>query len=105
AHGTSETELVEPFRIVIDNAASQDLPLPGIRRNFESLQLPQNFERSSFARDLSAWGQVLPLQQPLHELSRGHRLDLLAQGCDGQAVDAGEQPALAPFDLGVLCGN
>ena len=40
---------------------------------------------------------ALPAQQEAQEIARGDRLDLGAQPLDGVAVDARQQPALAPF--------
>ena len=77
-HRAGETKLIQPFGIVIDDAASQHLPLPCICRNLEPLQLPKHFERAALSRDLRSWSNVLPLQQPLHELRRGYRLNLFA---------------------------
>src|SRR2546430_17713431 len=42
---------------------------------------------------------ALPPQQEPHEVRRRDRLDLLAQPVERVAVDAGEQAALAPFQL------
>ena len=40
---------------------------------------------------------ALPAQQEAQEVARRDRLDLRAQALDGVAVDARQQPALAPF--------
>jgi hypothetical protein len=40
---------------------------------------------------------VLPAQQEAHEIAGGDRFDLLAQAMQRVMVDAGEQPAFAPF--------
>jgi hypothetical protein len=40
---------------------------------------------------------MLPLQQESHELCRRDGLDLLAQDSDRQAMDTGQQTAVAPF--------
>ena len=44
-----EAETIENGRIVIRNAAREDLLLPGICRRFESLQLLQRFEGAALA--------------------------------------------------------
>ena len=40
---------------------------------------------------------ALPVEQEAQEVARRDRLDLRAQALDRVAVDAREQPALAPF--------
>jgi hypothetical protein len=43
---------------------------------------------------------MLPMQQEAHEVGRGDRLDLGSQAVERVAVNAREQPAIAPFELG-----
>src|SRR5271167_831336 len=50
ADSAGETEAVEDVRIVVCNAARENLLFPGIRRGFESLQLLQRFEGAAFAQ-------------------------------------------------------
>src|SRR5579863_7738859 len=97
-----QAKLIQPLRIVIRNPPRQNLPLPSIRRNLESLQLLQNFQRASFTRCLRPRSHMLPSQQPPQELRRRDRLNLLAQHSNGQPMDAGQQPSLAPFNFGWL---
>jgi hypothetical protein len=40
---------------------------------------------------------MLPLKEKPHEVSRGHRLNLLAQRADGQAMNAGQKPSMTPL--------
>ena len=49
-------------------------------------------------------GHALPAQQETQEVARRHRLDLGPQPFDGVAVNARQQPALAPF-LGLRSGR
>ena len=63
-----QTELVENLRVVIRDSARQDLRLPGTGRNFEALQLPDDFEQPALAPRLRARREVLPVEQPAHEL-------------------------------------
>src|SRR2546426_10917069 len=42
---------------------------------------------------------MLPMQQEAHEVGRGDRLDLGAQAVQRVAMNAREQPAIAPFEL------
>src|SRR5258708_19562568 len=44
-HRTGQAKLVEPFGIVIHNAASQHLPLPRLPPNLKSFPLPPHFQR------------------------------------------------------------
>ena len=52
-------------------------------------------------RSLRAGRDMLPAQQPAHELRRRDRLNLAAQFADRETMNAREQAAFAPFDLGV----
>ena len=74
--------------------------LPGIGGRLESLQLPDDFEHASFSNHLRAWGDVLPAQQPAHELSGSDRLNFLAQRAEREPMNARQQPAIAPFNRG-----
>ena len=97
ADRTGETKLVEPFRIVVGNAPRQNLPLPGVGGNFESLATAAG-HRAWRARPAPVSRRnMLPAQQPAHELRGRYRLNLLAQSGDGEAMNAGEQPPFAPF--------
>ena len=46
---------------------------------------------------------ALPIEQEAQEVARQHRLDLGAQTFDGVAVDAREQPAIAPLNWRCRC--
>ena len=108
-HGSGKAELVEPPRIVIGDAPAENLSLPRIRRNFESLQLAQYIEDRTLSLDLASGRHMLPTQQPAHELRRGYRLDLLAQRGNRQPVNAGQQAPFAPlvfgFEARLMPGN
>ena len=78
--------------------ARQNLFLPGIRRNFETLQLSQRLQQTALAAQLRLRSDVLPTQQPAHELRCRHRLNLLAQRGYRKVMDARQQPPLAPLD-------
>ena len=45
--------MVENLRIVIRDAAREDLPLPGVGGSFKALQLPQSFQRAALAEKLA----------------------------------------------------
>src|SRR5207237_10425643 len=59
-HCPSQAKLVEDLRIVIRYAPAQCLAFPCVRRNFKTLELPENFEGATFPQDLRSWGKVLP---------------------------------------------
>jgi len=46
---------------------------------------------------LCAGSKMLPAQEPVHKLRRGYRLNLPAQGGHGEAMNPGQQAALAPL--------
>ena len=71
--------------------------LPGVSGCFEALQLPDYLEYAALAKNLGPGRDMLPSQQPAHELCGGHRLDLLAQFPHGKPVNTREQSALAPL--------
>src|SRR5438270_11880756 len=77
------------------------MALPCIGRNFESLQLSQDLECGALTLHLRFGRDMLPSQQPAHELRRSHRLHLLAKRSHSEAMNAGEQAAVAPFDFGI----
>ena len=52
-YGTGKAKLIEPFGIVIRNAAAQNVPFPGAGGNLESLQLPQHIEGGAFSLHLA----------------------------------------------------
>ena len=103
ANRSGKAKLVKPFGIVVGNATCQYLPLPSIRWNFKSLQLAKHFESCAFALHLRSRRDMLPSQQPAHELRSGDGLNLLTQRGDGKAVNARQQPPVAPFLL--PCGR
>ena len=101
ADGAGEAKIVEDFGIVVRDAARQDLRFPGVRRSFEALQLLQNFERAVFAEKARVRREVLPAQQPAHELRGETGSHLLAQCAESELVNAREDAAMAPLDFAV----
>ena len=95
-----ETKLIEDFWIVIRDAARQDLALPGVCRSFVALQLAQSFESAAFTEELGSGGEMLPAEEPAHKLRGIDGLNFVAKPAEGEAVNAGEQAAIAPFDFG-----
>jgi hypothetical protein len=89
--------MIESFGRIAGDAPPQNLAFPSIRRRLKTLQLAEDFQQAALTRDLRARSQVLPAQEPAHELRGRYRLDLLAQFSYREAVNAGEQAAVAPF--------
>src|SRR5215469_4863401 len=99
AHGAGEEKLIEPLGIVVRYAPAQYLPLPGIGGNFKTLQLPQHLKRCALASDLGPGRDMLPAQEPAHELRRGNGLNLLPQSGNREPVNTRQQATVAPFRL------
>ena len=99
ADRSRQAKLIQMRRIVIRDSPSENKALPRTRRNFETLQLAQHFERSMLAPYLRSRSNMLPAQQPIHELRRRDRFDLLAQSRHRQAMNARQQSPFAPLDL------
>ena len=83
SHNSREAKLIDVGRLVIRNPPRQHETLPCVRGNFKSLQLANDLERAMLAAHLRAGGDMLPAQQPVHELRRRHGLDLFAERGDG----------------------
>ena len=94
---SGEALVVEPDRIVPGDARRQDLGLPGAGRRLEPFELAEH--RGERVRPFHAGlvGHPLPGEQEAQEVARRDRLDLGAQPLQRIAVDARQQPALAPL--------
>ena len=89
--------LIQPFRIVLGHARRNDLRLPCARRRLEPFELRENARQRIGPLHSRLRQHALPFAEEPQEVSRLHGLDLCAQALDGVAVNAGEQPAFAPF--------
>src|SRR6202035_768162 len=78
ADSAGKTKLIEPLGIIVDDAPAQNMPLPGVGRDLESLQLAEHIQRGPFTLNLRPHRHMLPAQKPAHELRGGTRLNLLA---------------------------
>src|SRR6202158_5823424 len=96
ADRAGQAKLIEIFGIIAGDTAREDLAFPGICRRFKTLQLTQSFEQAALAQQLGAWRDVLPAEQPVHELRRSHGLNLLAELREGKAMEASQEATLAP---------
>ena len=99
AHFAGQAELVQILRLVARHARRQNLRLPRGGGEFAALQLADDLQRAIHAVQLRARLQVLPAVQEREEFRRGDRLDFAAQPADGEAVNARQQAAVAPFHL------
>ena len=94
---SGEALIVEPARLVFRDARRQDLGLPGAGRRLEAFELRHDHLDGIGPLHARVGRDPLPAKQEAQEIARGDRLDLGAQTLDRVVVDAGEQPALAPF--------
>src|SRR5690348_11664164 len=97
-----KAQTIEMGRVVFAHTLPQDLPLPSIRGNLESLKLAQYFQQTAFAVELCSRSDVLPSWQPAHELRRSRWLDLLAQGAKRKAMNARQQSPIAPLRRAIM---
>src|SRR5260221_2091995 len=91
--------MIERLRIVIGHAGSQDFLLPDADRQLEPFQLSDRFAEAQFALQLPVGGQVMMLDQVLPINLRRDRLDPPPQTVQREPVNAGDEAALAPFDI------
>ena len=106
AYGSGEAEVVEPAGVVVGYAGGEEGALPLDGRGLEAFELVEGFEDAFFAAELGLRGEVLPGAEPAEVDGGGDGFDLLAEGAEGEAVDALEDAAFAPFDVVVLiCGG
>src|SRR5512133_2015328 len=99
AHCPGQAQTVQHCRIVAPHSPPKDLAFPRICGHLKPLQLPEYIQRAALAQYLRSRSDMLPAQQPSHELRRGHRLNLFAQSSDCKSVNACQQSPIAPFDL------
>src|ERR1700680_1715423 len=98
-NGPGQAKLVQNLRVVVCDSPREDPIFPGVCRRLETLQLPERFECSAISEQLSSRRNVLPTEEPAHELRGGDRLNLFSQRADGQAVNARQQSPVTPFDF------
>ena len=61
------------------------------------MQLLEDLEKAVDAVELRAAGHVLPAAEEAHEVGCADGLDFLAQAAEGEAMDAGDDAAMAEF--------
>ena len=94
---SGEAEIIEPGWFVLGDTRRQDLGFPGASRRLEPFELADDRFDGVRPFHLGVGRDPLPAEQEAQEVARGDRLDLRAQSLDRVAVDACEEPALAPF--------
>src|ERR1700687_5394938 len=99
SHRPGQTELVEKVGIIISDSPPENLPLPTIGLRFKALELLKHLECAALAENLRAGRDVLPSQQPVHELRGGEGLNSAPQRFDRKPMNAGEQAPLTPLGL------
>ena len=85
--------------VVVGDACGEQSTLPLDGRRLEAFELVEDLKHAVFAGELRLGREVLPAEQPAHVDGGSDRLDLLAQGGEGEAMDALQDAALAPFDV------
>ena len=88
---------VEPRRTIVLQPRRQDVAFPGGGRRAEAFELADDGVERSRALDLGVGRDPLPAEQEAQEVAGRHGFDLRPQPLDRVAVDARQQPALAPF--------
>src|SRR5439155_3804349 len=99
-HAARKAELVELLGPIVPDARRQHVVFPAGGRELEAFQLLDGRRQAFHALHLIFAGGVLPVEQEAQELGCADRLDLGAQLVERVAMDAGEQPAVAPLELG-----
>ena len=67
--------LIEPLRLVVSNARSEYLGLPGPRGQIEALQLLDDSRDTRCTFELRRFRDVLPGNEKTHQLLSRNRLD------------------------------
>ncbi len=99
-----EAKRVEPGGRVVGDAGGEEGALPLDGGGFEAFELGERVEEAVLAGELGLRREVLPAEEPAHVGGGGDGLDALAEGGEGEAVDALEEAAIAPLDCVVLGG-
>ena len=80
--------------------ARQNVALPSRRGHLEAVELTDHRREAFQPRGPMLGIHPLPGQQEPDEIRRAHRLDLRAEAVQRVAMDARQQPPLAPLELG-----
>src|SRR5262249_8283678 len=88
---------IQQFWVVSRDAAWQDRRFPSGGGGLVALKLAQDLKQAIGAMKLSARREMLPASKESHEVGAGYRVALFAQGSESEAMNAGENPAMAVF--------
>ena len=94
---TRQTQAVEKFGLVAGDPPRNHFGLPGGRGYFVALELFDDLERAVDAVETAAGHQVLPAKEESLELRCGDRFDFAAKRAESEAMDTGEDAAVAPL--------
>ncbi len=94
----SQTECVEPNRLVPLEPGRQHVAFPGARRQIQAIELRDHRTQAFDAVEAARRLDMLPPEKEAHELGRAHRRDLGPQTVQRVAVDACEQSSVAPLE-------
>ena len=78
ANGLADASEASKVQLDRDGTPLEELPFPSVGRRLEALELAEDFQDAALAGELRAGSEVLPAQQPAHELRGRDRLDLFA---------------------------
>ena len=98
ANLASQAERVDHRRVVTVDARGQDGALPAVRRQLESVQLLEDRPKAVDAAQPMLRVHVLPREQEPHEVRRADRLDFRPQPVQRVAMNARQQPPVAPLN-------
>ncbi len=96
-HRSAQAESVQQFRIVFRDSKRQQMALPGRGGCFKAGQLADDFKEARLAMQPGSKRDMLSLEQEPHEVRCRDRFDFSPEFPDGQAVDACQEPAVAPL--------
>ena len=96
-------KLIERARIVVGHAARKNLLLPGVGRNFKALQLAQRLDAARARQPVAfAARRAASAAASCMNCAGVTGSTCLRSVADGEVMNAREQAALAPFDVGQL---
>src|SRR5204862_7187055 len=89
-------DLVQPLLLVALDAQRQQAALPEARGGLEPGEPAHDLDDAARSFEAARGLRVLPGGQEAEEVGGGDRLDLLAQAFERRALDARQEPAVAP---------
>ena len=99
-HASGEAKPVDEIGLIVRDAGGEHFALPGAGGNFVAVELLDDHGKSLGTLQLLFARNVLPVQEETHEIGGADWFDLGAQAVERIAVNAREEPAVAPFELG-----